>query len=157
MVEPVAHLMRPTIMSRIHVLAVDALTTRALVAAIGLIVALAITTAGSPYALASPRHPGDGDRITVVLTSDRKINSGVSWYDGHNRLRSQTRVPLDRYHPTSKTWSASLVYTSRARNQKVDTVFQSAGAFARCTVWVNTVKVREKTVRGQRYATASCR
>lgn len=149
--EPVAPLMRPITMSRTHSLAVGALVCIGLVLGPGVAI-----TGGSPNAHASARHPGTGDRITVVLTSDREINSGASWYDSHNTLRSQTRVSLTRHDPTSARYSASLVFTSRVRHQRIDAVFQSSGEFARCAVWVNTVKVREKTARSGRHATVYC-
>jgi hypothetical protein len=112
---------------------------------------------GAPIADASPRHPGNGDRITVVLTSDRQYNSAVAWYDSHNRVRRQSDVPLTRFDTRTRLWTGSMVYTSRVRNQKIDTLFQSDGRFARCAVWVNTTKVRDTTVRSPRYATTYCR
>jgi hypothetical protein len=143
--------MRPITMSRTLSLAVGALVCIGLVIGPGVAI-----TVGSPHAQASPRHPGAGDRITVVLTSDREVNSGASWYDSHNTLRSQTRVPLTRHDPTSARYSASLVFTSRVRHQRIDAVFQSSGGFARCAVWVNAVKVREKTAHSGQHATAYC-
>ncbi|WP_124707693.1 hypothetical protein [Gordonia insulae] len=112
---------------------------------------------GASPADASPRYPGNGDRITVVLTSDRQYNSAVSWYDSHNRMRRQSDVPLTRFDRRTRLWTGSMVYTSRVRHQKIDTLFQSNGRFARCAVWVNKTKVRDTTVRSARYATTYCR
>ncbi|WAC54780.1 hypothetical protein [Gordonia sp. SL306] len=112
---------------------------------------------GVPLADASPRYPGTGDRITVVLTSDRQVNSTVVWYDSHNRMRRQSDLPLRRFDKRTGLWTGSLVFTSQVRHQKIDTLFQSNGRFARCAVWVNTTKVREKSARSPRYATTYCR
>ncbi|RPA12210.1 hypothetical protein [Gordonia sp. OPL2] len=142
--EPERAPMRPKNMTR----------TRLVVA--GLILILGVGTPLAHPAQAGPRYPGTGDRITVVLTSDRQYNSAVAWYDAHNRMRRQSDVPLNRFDKRTGLWSGSLVYTSRVRHQKIDTVLQSDGRFARCAVWINKTKVREKTARGPRYATAYC-
>ncbi|MYR06206.1 hypothetical protein GTV32_07710 [Gordonia sp. SID5947] len=128
--------------------------TRTRLVIAGLILTLAC---GAPSVDASARQPGHGDRVTVVLTSDRQFNSAVSWYDSRNKLRSQGDVALVRYDHETHLWAGSIVYTSRVRHQKVDTLFQSNGRFARCAVWVNAKKIREKTARAPRFATAYCR
>ncbi|MGC5254853.1 hypothetical protein ACPXCG_00745 [Gordonia sp. DT218] len=142
--------MRPITMTRTH------LVIAGLILAIGIGPVLA-PVLGAPLADASPRYPGNGDRITIVLTSDRQLNSAVVWYDSRNRMRRQSDLPLRRFDKHTGLWTGSLVFTSRVRHQKIDTLFQSNGRLARCAVWVNTTKVREKSARSSRYATTYCR
>ncbi|MEE4022424.1 hypothetical protein V1Y59_04975 [Gordonia sp. PKS22-38] len=127
--------------------------TRIRLVIVGLILTLAIA---APGADASPRHPGTGDRITLVLTSDTKVNRAVSWYDSHNRLRNQTAVPLTHFDRKTEQWSGSLTFTSRVRHQRIDAVFRSSGRFAACAVWVNEVRIREIRARSTDLAVARC-
>ncbi|GAA1481760.1 hypothetical protein GCM10009624_22000 [Gordonia sinesedis] len=103
-----------------------------------------------PAAFAAPAPPvGLGARITIELTSDREYNEQVVWYDSENRLRRQSDVPLAVRDATTGLWSASLSFVTRSPRQKLDVAFGSAGRYARCAVWVDGVRVRERAVRGQ--------
>ncbi|MEE3848841.1 hypothetical protein VZC37_00750 [Gordonia sp. LSe1-13] len=127
--------------------------TRIRLVIVGLILTLAIA---APVADASTRHPGTGDRITLVFTADKKVNRAVSWYDSRNRLRNQTTVPLTHFDRKTERWAGSLTFTSDVRHQRIDSVFRSSGRFAACAVWVNEVRIRDVRARSTDLAVARC-
>lgn len=110
--------------------------------------AILVAAWAAPPASAAPRHPTAGDRITIVVTSDREYNEQVVWYDANNRLRRQSDVPLTVRDPKTRLWSATLTFVSRSPRQKLDVAFGSTGRYARCSVGVDGIQVREKITRG---------
>ncbi|MDL9937167.1 hypothetical protein QSJ18_10470 [Gordonia sp. ABSL1-1] len=138
-----------TRMSPIHHLLLSTLLTVSVAVVVAILAGVDIPRAGA----APPGGPGD--RITVVLTSDREFNSAATWFDADNRMRSQVDVPLPWHDPQTKRWSGRLVYTGRVRDLRTDVLFQSSGSFAGCAIWINDRKVAEETSTG-RYATVYC-
>ncbi|GAC69825.1 hypothetical protein GS4_28_00740 [Gordonia soli NBRC 108243] len=109
----------------------------------------------SAPALASPRAPGDGDRISIVVTSDRQWNEGMVWHDARNRLRHQSDLPLPSFDPRSKLWTGTLTFLSRVERQRFDVTFTTDGRYARCVVRVNDVTLHHQERRGG-HAIARC-
>lgn len=104
---------------------------------------------------AAPAEPKPGDRITIALTSDRQYNSAATWFDAHNRMQTQTDLPLPRQDQKSRLWTGTMVYTNAIRDPHLDVMFQSTGNYARCEIWVNEHRIVEKTTRGK-FATVYC-
>lgn len=79
---------------------------------------------------AAPAEPKPGDRITIALTSDRQYNSAATWFDAHNRMQTQTDLPLPRQDQKSRLWTGTMVYTNAIRDPHLDVMFQSTGNYA---------------------------
>ncbi|WP_238422126.1 hypothetical protein [Gordonia sp. 'Campus'] len=107
-------------------------------------------------ALAAPGDPPTASRVTVTLTSDRQHNGAAAWYDADGRLRTQAEVPLTQRDSSSGRWSSSLVFVRPSPDTPVVALFQSAGRFARCEIWIDDQRVAEHTAHGE-LATSSCR
>jgi len=103
----------------------------------------------------APGATGQGDRITVVLTSDREYNSAATWFDTNNRMQAQTDVPLPRHDAASHLWTGVMVYTRTMRDQRTNVMFQSMGNYAGCEIWVNEHRVVEQQAHCK-YATVYC-
>lgn len=108
-------------------------------------------------AQASPRHPGAGDRITLKFESDRQTIYSAVWINSQNRVNSTRGVPaqLSEYNRRTHRWSKTIVFTSQVRNQRLFAQTVSLGMFAKCTVWVNGVAVRQQAINSP-LAQANC-
>ncbi|MFT4044908.1 MAG: hypothetical protein QM673_17235 [Gordonia sp. (in: high G+C Gram-positive bacteria)] len=108
-------------------------------------------------ATTGPFHPTAGDRITITITSDRRVDNSVTWRDALNQVRYQGNVPLTTHDPRTHRWRGSLVFTSAVPDQRIDVLAQSPGGFIQCAVTVNGTMISSHTQRADRYASAYCR
>lgn len=108
---------------------------------------------------ASPRYPTAGDRITVQVASDQRSTYGYWWVDGHHRMVPRDRgvgMNLRDYNPRTGLWSTTTTFTSHKKRQQTAANITSWGGYARCTIWVNGVRVAHHVYRAPIFAQAQC-
>lgn len=110
-------------------------------------------------AQASPRYPTTGDRITVQVASDQQSTYSFWWVDGHNRMSpraARVGANLSHYDSTTRLWSTTTTFTSHRKRQQTAANITSWGGYARCTIWVNGVRVSHHVYRAPVFAQAQC-
>ena len=129
--------------------------TTIVTAAVAVVLGLAIP--GTAHA--SPRYPTAGDRITVQVASDQQSTYSYWWVDGLNRMSPRTvgvGMNLRDYNPKTRLWSTTTTFTSHKKRQQTAANITSWGGYARCTIWVNGVRVAHHVYRAPIFAQAQC-
>lgn len=110
-------------------------------------------------AQAGPRNPTAGDRITIQVASDQRSTYSYWWVDGHNRWAPRTTqvgMNLRDFDPKTRLWSTTITFVSHKKRQQTAANITSWGGYARCTIWVNGVRVSHHVYRAPIFAQAQC-
>ncbi len=110
-------------------------------------------------AQAGPRNPTAGDRVTIQVASDQLSTYSYWWVDGHNRWAPRTTqvgMNLRDFDPKTRLWSTTITFVSHKKRQQTAANITSWGGYARCTIWVNGVRVSHHVYRAPIFAQAQC-